>query len=174
MTVNPNLFVLSFHRASVSVNPEVTAPLFKWGLVGWNANGPSDNEFRTDFNNSIRVGMVMPYDGFIHSWAVRHGGYPDQQQGKWRWALIRNTAPNVGIEESAFEDVANPTPPFNPGGGEHLLDVFDKRVGHTDEPLFFEKGDFFSWALGSNRGIFTVKRSGAVSCSVSVFGEFLR
>jgi len=90
-------------------------------------------------------------------------------QGEWRWVLGRN----FGIAD-AFVDKANPTSPFNPGPHEHIRSVFDTTPGRTDQPLPFEEGDFLWWALGSNKGLFTITRNGFVFCSVSVMIEFFR
>ena len=164
--VNPNLFILSYHRQSVITSPLTLA--FRHTIVGFQAEGPSI-VLQTNFNMHNRVAMLAPFDGFIHHWSVHHGGYPNQQQGKWRWTFLRN-----GVAESVIEDVANPTQPFNPGPGQHEVDIFDKRVGFTDRPLFFEKGDLFAWAFGASKGIFVATIDGGASVSLSVFGEYFR
>jgi len=169
MTINPNLQMMSYQREGVSVAPLAFPPgTFNQTLVGWQGEGPFFG-LVNNFNEAERVAMVMPYDGFLHQWTVKHSNYPNQMQGEWRWVLGRN----FGIAD-AFVDVANPTSPFNPGPHEHFRNVFDLRPGFTDRPMFLNKGDFVWWALGARKGIFTVTRNGFVFCNVSVLVEFLR
>lgn len=161
---NPNLQILSFQRASLAVAPFVG--IFRFGIIGWQAEGPSVQN-QTTFSQANRVGMQMPYDGFIHQWSVEHGGYPNQQQGEWKWVMGHNFA-----EADSFIDVANPTQPFDPGPGTHERPVVDPL--DSSKPFPFVRGDFLWFALGMKQGLFTVTRTGSVTCTVSVMIEFIR
>ena len=166
IVANPNLQILSFQRGSIVVAPFVE--IFRFGIIGWQAEGPTVQN-QTDFGQANRVGMQMPYSGFIHQWSVKHGGYPNQQQGQWKWVLGHNFA-----EADSFIDVANPTQPFDPGPGVHERQVFSKVIGETDQPFPFVRGDFLWFALGMLQGLFTVTRTGSVTSTVSVMIEFIR
>lgn len=166
IVANPNIQILSFQREIVVVAPFVE--IFRFGIFGWQTEGPAIFN-QINFNQANRVAMQMPYDGFIHRWSVKHGNYPDQQQGKWKWVMGHNFA-----EVDSFIDVANLTVPFNPGPGVHERDVFDPRPGFTDKPFPFIRGDFLWFAVGMLQGLFTVTRTGSVFSSISVFIEFIR
>lgn len=162
---NPNLEILSFQSLSVAAAP---LTFFRYSLVGWQNAGPSIL-LQLNFNSAGRVAMQMPYDGFLHQWSVKHGNYPNQQGGQWKWVLGHNFQ-----EADSFIDVANPTNPFNPGPGVHEQQVFSKVPGETDQPFPFQEGDLIWFGLGALKGIFTITRDGLVSCSVTVMLEFFR
>jgi len=176
IVANPNIQILAFMRDGIVAAPFVGA--FRTVLVGFQSEGPSIIN-QVNFNEAERVAMVMPYDGLIHRWAVKHSSYPNQQQGEWKWTLIHGTGsafptPPINTEADSFIDVANPTQPFNPGPGVHEREVFNPLPGFTDKPFPFKKGDYLAFALGMKQGLFTVTRVGFVFSSVSVFIEFIR
>lgn len=165
--VNPNIQLMSYQRGSARVRPATLS--FRFAIVGWQGEGPSLIQ-QINFNDATRVGAVMPYDGFLHRMTVHTGGYPNQQQGVWAHGLIVNNLDAVRVEISAL-----PGPGlFNPGPKKIRKDVFDKRPGFTDKPLFFEKGSTMSWYYGAKKGIFTITRDDPITITVSAFIEFIR
>ena len=165
MTINANIHALSFHGQALSAGP---LTVFRHSLIGWD-HSQFTFGFVFNFSEHRRVAIHMPYDGRIHSWAIKHGNFPNQQQGEWVWNLLVD-----GVPRSTILDLANPVNPFNPGPHEHLVDVFDFRPGLTDQPLTFKKGTDVAFSFGAKKGLFTITRNGAVSQSVTVFLEFLR
>lgn len=163
VVANPNLEILSFQQEGI---PSAPLTFFRYSLAGWQNAGPSIL-LQTNFNSAGRVAMQMPYDGFLHQWSVKHGNYPDQQGGQWKWVLGHNFA-----EADSFIDVANPTVPFNPGPGVHEREVVDPM--DSSKPFPFQEGDLIWFGLGALKGIFTITRDGVVDCSVTVMLEFLR